>query len=224
MGTTLNVIGPASGDEAGPTSRRCSMPGTAASAGSRPTANCLASTPAPGRPVEVSADFIDVTRAAISAAAATDGLFDPTLGARLVSLGYDRTFVELPADATQRFAAPWIVGAWRRIEVDPIARTVRIPARIEPGLRWYRQGHGGRRRPRCARRTRDRPRGRRCRRRPRRSRHATGPGRLAGRPRGCRRTDDGPDRDGCPGHVIHDAPSLAGGRRTTTPPPRPAHR
>jgi thiamine biosynthesis lipoprotein len=86
--------------------------------------------------VEVSPEFITVTRAAISAARATDGLFDPTLGARMVALVYDRTFVELPADAAAaRLPAPWVPGAWRSIEVDPGAGTVRIPsgARLDFG-------------------------------------------------------------------------------------------
>lgn len=136
MGTTLDVVVPASEADAGPVvkalfddwDRRFSRFCTDSEL-SRVNA-------AAGRPVEVSAGFITVTRAAISAAQATDGLFDPTLGARMIALGYDRTFVELPSDAVAtRMPAPWVADAWRSIEVDPGAGTVRVPsgARLDFG-------------------------------------------------------------------------------------------
>jgi len=82
-----------------------------------------------GRPAPVGPTFLAVTRASIAAAHATDGLFDPTLGARIVALGYDRTFAELPVDRIDAGRlAPWSSGAWRSIEIDEAAGTVRVPA------------------------------------------------------------------------------------------------
>jgi thiamine biosynthesis lipoprotein len=45
-----------------------------------------------GAPVDVSPRLRDELHAALAAAAETDGLIDPTLGAELRAIGYDRTF------------------------------------------------------------------------------------------------------------------------------------
>ncbi len=73
------------------------------------------------------------TTVALDAAAATDGIFDPLLGARLVALGYDRTFARLadepsPGGAERGDAAPWVAGRWREIVIDPATRRTWLPA------------------------------------------------------------------------------------------------
>ncbi|HEX6139236.1 MAG TPA: FAD:protein FMN transferase, partial [Candidatus Limnocylindria bacterium] len=47
---------------------------------------------AAGQPVRVSSVTLAAVAGGLAAARATDGRFDPLLGARLVELGYDRTF------------------------------------------------------------------------------------------------------------------------------------
>lgn len=54
--------------------------------------------------------------AALGAAAATDGLVDPTLGRALVTAGYDRTFRALPDDGPAAVAGP--AGRWRELHLD----------------------------------------------------------------------------------------------------------
>ncbi len=69
-----------------------------------------------------------VVQAALDAARASDGIFDPLVGARLAELGYDRTFEALPLDAPATPLNPWQAGAWRRIEIDDEVGTIRLPA------------------------------------------------------------------------------------------------
>jgi thiamine biosynthesis lipoprotein len=88
-----------------------------------------------GRHFLVSDLMMSVLRAALGAARATDGLFDPMLGGRLIQLGYDRTYDELPARESDTALPDWRAGAWREIVVDPERSTVQVPAgfRIDLG-------------------------------------------------------------------------------------------
>jgi thiamine biosynthesis lipoprotein len=78
----------------------------------------------------ISEEMASVIAMAISAARATDGLFDPLLGARMLELGYDRTFEELDDSGAVR-PSVWVTGRWRTIDLDPVARTVRLPPGTE---------------------------------------------------------------------------------------------
>jgi len=83
-----------------------------------------------GRPVRVGAILLDAVEAALAAAEATGGLFDPTLHDELVRLGYSRTFDEIETDqpsGCRRRGG----GAWRRVVVGRDARVVVLP----PGCR-----------------------------------------------------------------------------------------
>jgi FAD:protein FMN transferase len=82
---------------------------------------------AAGRPVRVSWLLLTVVEAALRAAAATDGVFDPTLEPALRALGYDRTFADVAPDGPAQ-ARPAPGGAWRRIQLDRDAGTLRLPA------------------------------------------------------------------------------------------------
>jgi thiamine biosynthesis lipoprotein len=92
-----------------------------------------------GQPIRVSPLMIEATLAGVRAAELTDGDVDPTLGAVLVALGYDRDFelglgdrgagVE-PGAVGVRPREPTIsasrVAGWRTIRVEPQAGTVAI--------------------------------------------------------------------------------------------------
>ncbi|HEX5946845.1 MAG TPA: FAD:protein FMN transferase [Acidimicrobiales bacterium] len=90
-----------------------------------------------GAPVVVSADTFTLVAHAIAAWTLTAGRFDPTVGAALVALGYDRDFAEvnrssLPlGDAGDGEPVPGPAG----IELDPQRSTVTLPAgaRFDPG-------------------------------------------------------------------------------------------
>jgi thiamine biosynthesis lipoprotein len=82
---------------------------------------------AQGAMVTVSAATIELLRAMVHGAAATDGCFDPTLLAPLVSLGYDaswsdpRSVTSLPAGVSWR-------GGVDGIAIDEVACVAQLPA------------------------------------------------------------------------------------------------
>jgi thiamine biosynthesis lipoprotein len=79
-------------------------------------------------PVAVSPDLYAALEVALHAAAVTDGAVDPTVGAALCRLGYDRTFPDIAGsvDGTLPEAAP--VPGWRSVVLDPATRSVTVPA------------------------------------------------------------------------------------------------
>ena len=88
-----------------------------------------------GETVEVGELLLEAIRVALHAAEATGGLVDPTVGRTLRLAGYDRTFVRVQARDGNSFRASFEpVAGWRRIEVDPRNRTVRVPAGVELDL------------------------------------------------------------------------------------------
>lgn len=81
---------------------------------------------AAGSEVEVSPLLFGVLQAALRAARATDGLFDPAMGLQMEALGYDRPFDRMPRESHPPSAAgPG--GGWRAITLDPARRAVTIP-------------------------------------------------------------------------------------------------
>jgi thiamine biosynthesis lipoprotein len=81
----------------------------------------------------VSAWLCDALTTALDAAAATDGLVDPTVGQCLVDLGYDRSF-ELLDSARPLPVLASHVPAWRKVTVDPRKRLVSVPAGVRLDL------------------------------------------------------------------------------------------
>jgi thiamine biosynthesis lipoprotein len=69
----------------------------------------------------------DVLNAALAAAWASDGLYDPTLLPQLVQLGYDRSFDTLPDLVPARANPPAPGGRWREITLDRARRRVTLP-------------------------------------------------------------------------------------------------
>jgi thiamine biosynthesis lipoprotein len=106
-----------------------------------------------GQPVTVSAALAEAVRVALAAAAWTDGLVDPTIGAALVALGYDRDFVEvLASDGTggrERTAtATRGVPGWRCIRLT--GQRLRVPAGVLLDLGATAKGLGADRAARAA--------------------------------------------------------------------------
>jgi thiamine biosynthesis lipoprotein len=89
---------------------------------------------AKGKPVSVSRTLADLLEAALRAAELSDGRVDPTCGAALVALGYDRDFTDMrAADGTGAWAAAEPAGlpaaaapvpGWRCVHLDQHSRTV----------------------------------------------------------------------------------------------------
>ncbi|HXA32637.1 MAG TPA: FAD:protein FMN transferase, partial [Acidimicrobiales bacterium] len=82
---------------------------------------------AAGRPTAVSADLLELLVVAVRMARATDGAVDPTVGAAMCRLGYDRDFPQIADGVVGQLPPVTPVPGWRRITIDPSARTVRIP-------------------------------------------------------------------------------------------------
>jgi thiamine biosynthesis lipoprotein len=71
-----------------------------------------------GRWVPVAWETIVLLQRALAAASATDGRFDPTVGAALIAHGYDRTFAEVSAHARTVVPVPLVDASWPAIEID----------------------------------------------------------------------------------------------------------
>ena len=79
-----------------------------------------------GRTVQVGETLFEAIVVALRAAAATEGLVDPTIGRSLRLAGYDRSFERV---RTGRREGPTFVAApgWDTVEIAAGARTVRLP-------------------------------------------------------------------------------------------------
>jgi len=82
----------------------------------------------------VSALLADALDAALTAAEATDGLVDPTVGAALVGLGYDRDFAAVPHDHRDPAVAGGPAPGWWRIQLDRAQGRVLLPRGISLDL------------------------------------------------------------------------------------------
>jgi FAD:protein FMN transferase len=90
-----------------------------------------------GRPVRISGRFAEALVVACRAAERTGGVVDPTVGASLLALGYDRDFDEIrEASPTRAFDAPPAPAAgWRALRLDLDAGTATLDegARVDLG-------------------------------------------------------------------------------------------
>jgi thiamine biosynthesis lipoprotein len=130
MGTELVVLAPGSSDAAGPIVRDLFAEWDRRFSRFRADSELSAINAAAGSTISISAGFVAVLRVALDAAAATDGLFDPTLETQLVDLGYDATFADLPKDRSASTGPIRPGGGWRGIELDETGRTVRLPVGV----------------------------------------------------------------------------------------------
>lgn len=77
---------------------------------------------------DVSPLFARTLRVALDAAAWTGGMVDPTVGASLIDLGYDRTFRLVPSDGPPTSITVRPAPGWRQVEMADDDRRVRCPA------------------------------------------------------------------------------------------------
>ena len=87
-----------------------------------------------GRPVVVSGTLLDAVEVALAAAAATDGLVDPTIGRVLRVLGYDRDFELVEREGPPLRAVVTSLPGWRAVRVDRVAKTITVPEGVELDL------------------------------------------------------------------------------------------
>jgi len=80
-----------------------------------------------GVPFVASPILFDAVAAAMSAAVATGGLFDPTLLRDLERVGYDRSFKDLEKAQSETQTTPIGGGMWRRLELRRESRTILLP-------------------------------------------------------------------------------------------------
>lgn len=83
-----------------------------------------------GIPVVLSGLLYAVLATALTAARATDGVYDPAMLDQLVQVGYDRSFDQLPAVRFDPILPGEPGGGWRGIQVNPIYRTVLLPVGV----------------------------------------------------------------------------------------------
>ncbi|WP_163507152.1 FAD:protein FMN transferase [Fodinicola acaciae] len=88
----------------------------------------------PGRASGLSPLLTGLLGGALRVARATGGLVDPTVGAAVRGLGYDRDFAAVPTDRTQATVRPRPAPGWWQIRLDADRREVVIPAGVEVDL------------------------------------------------------------------------------------------
>lgn len=87
-----------------------------------------------GTAIVVSPLLLEALEVALGAALVTDGLVDPTVGGAMRILGYDRDFAQVERSGGPLRVSVGRVPGWRLITVDPMRRSVRIPAGVEVDL------------------------------------------------------------------------------------------
>jgi thiamine biosynthesis lipoprotein len=88
----------------------------------------------------VSAGLAEAIGVALAAARWTAGLVDPTVGAALCSLGYDRDFTEIGAGQQKTLPAPAPVPGWRSVRLD--GQVVHLPSGVRLDLGATAKGLG----------------------------------------------------------------------------------
>jgi len=87
----------------------------------------LLRTASDGVAVPVSPDLVDALGIALRAAELTGGAVDPTVGAALCRLGYDRDFADVRRGVAGALPEPAPVPGWESVGLDVAAGTVTMP-------------------------------------------------------------------------------------------------
>jgi thiamine biosynthesis lipoprotein ApbE len=85
-------------------------------------------------PVTVSPLLAEAIGVALRAAELTDGDVDPTVGAAMNAVGYDRDFALIPPDGPAVRLTVRAVPGWRQVEFDQLSRRLRLPAGVRLDL------------------------------------------------------------------------------------------
>jgi thiamine biosynthesis lipoprotein ApbE len=100
----------------------------------RPDSELMQLEASAGQPTIVSALLAGAVRAALRAAALTDGDVDPTVGRAMEAIGYDRDFSSVPAhDGPLRITVNH-VPQWRAIQLDDARNLLTVPAGVRIDL------------------------------------------------------------------------------------------
>ena len=82
------------------------------------------------KPVPVSTDLLESVAIALRAARLTDGAVDPTVGAAMGRIGYDRDFSVVGRGVPGGLPEPSPVPGWRCVILDREASTITLPAGV----------------------------------------------------------------------------------------------
>jgi len=94
----------------------------------RPDSELVALDRAAGKPVRVSPLLAEAIAVALRAARLTDGDVDPTVGAAMAAVGYDRDFRMVPPDGPPLAIAIRSVPGWSEVGLDEESRLLTMPA------------------------------------------------------------------------------------------------
>jgi thiamine biosynthesis lipoprotein ApbE len=84
--------------------------------------------------VTVSPLLAEAVAVALRAARLTNGDVDPTVGAAIAALGYDRDFGQLPATGPALPLTTRVIPGWRCVDLDPATRKLTMPAGVRLDL------------------------------------------------------------------------------------------
>ena len=88
----------------------------------------------PGRPVTISPLLFEAVEVALRCARLTAGMVDPTIGAAIRLLGYDRDFAAVDPDGPPLRMTARPVPGWQLVTLDRARGTIRIPEGVELDL------------------------------------------------------------------------------------------
>jgi thiamine biosynthesis lipoprotein len=87
-----------------------------------------------GHPVAASSTLLNAVEVALEAAAATDGLVDPTIGRVVRILGYDRDFALVERQGPPLHPVVTTVPGWQTVRVDRTTGMITVPHGVELDL------------------------------------------------------------------------------------------
>lgn len=126
MGTDVRVLAPTASADACAVVESLFADWEAVLSRFRPESDLSRVNAGAGQAVQVDRLLVEVTAAALAAARATRGLFDPTLEHELARIGYDRSFEHVAASCPPA-DRPRPGGAWNAVEIDSERSTVTVP-------------------------------------------------------------------------------------------------
>src|SRR3546814_12059145 len=96
----------------------------------------------PGEWRDLPPGFFDVLCCALAVAEASDGAYDPTIGALVDLWGFGPAPARQDAPSPHEIAAAMRRGAWPRLEIARTARRARLPGGCRPVFSALAKAHG----------------------------------------------------------------------------------